>query len=76
MLKDGRSFQTACTTESRKYGTVSFEVCAVCVYRNGKRGKHGIEHSDYAAHKIFLNLKAVRGGYSGISGIEKEQVTA
>lgn len=70
LLKGGRSYKTTYTMQSQKYGSVSFEVRVVCVYKNGKRGKHGIEYFAYAVHKISLTLQAIHDDYRRRFGIE------
>ncbi len=56
--------------KSSDYGAVTFDVWVVCVYHNGKRGKHGRTYCAYVVHKVSLGLRAVYRDYRLRFGIE------
>lgn len=70
LLKGGKSYRTSYTMISQKYGAVTFGVRVVCVYKNGRFGKHGIEYFAYAVYKIPLKLRGIHDDYRKRFGIE------
>ncbi len=70
LLQGGKSYKTRYTMHSQDYGEVTFDVWVVCLYQNGKRGKHGRTYCAYVVHKVFLGLRAVYRDYRLRFGIE------
>lgn len=70
LLQGGRSYKTRYAMKSQVYGTVTFEVWVVCVYRNGKYGKHGREYFAYAVYRVNLGVRALHHDYRLRFGIE------
>ena len=70
LLQKGTSYKTQYTMTSQSYGTVTFAVWVVGVYRNGKHGKHGQEFYAYAVYKVSLGLRALHQDYRLRFGIE------
>jgi putative transposase len=70
LLQGGKSYKTLYTMKSNDYGTVTFDVWVVCVYQNGKRGKHGRRYYAYVAHQVRFGLRALHRDYRLRFGIE------
>lgn len=52
LLQRRKGYKTRYTMTSQVYGTVTCDVAVVCVYSNGKYGKHGREYFAYATYRI------------------------
>lgn len=70
LLQGGTSYKTSYTMTSQQYGSVTFEVWVVCVFHNGRHGKHGRTYCAYAVHQVSLRLRAVYQDYRLRFGIE------
>ncbi len=53
-----------------KDDSVTFDLWIICKYKNGKRGKHGIEYFAYVAHRVKTSLTYLHQDYRKIFGIE------
>jgi putative transposase len=70
LLQGRKSYKTRYTMTSQQYGSVTFDVCVVCVYLNGTRGKHGREYVAYVVHRVSLGPRALYHDYRRRFGIE------
>lgn len=70
LLHGGKSYKTRYTMKSQTYGAVTFEVWVVCLYRNGKQGKHGREYLAFAVSQIQMGIRQVYQDYRRRFGIE------
>ncbi len=70
LLQGGKSYKTTYTMKSNEYGAVTFDVFVVCVYSNGKYGKHGREYFAYVVYRVPLGLRALHQDYRRRFGIE------
>lgn len=70
LLQTDRSYKTEYTMTSKLYGTVTFAVWVVGIYRNGKHGKHGHTFYAYAVYQVSLGLRALHQDYRLRFGIE------
>ncbi len=70
LLQGGKSYKTRYTMTSQKYGSVTFDVWVVCIYLNGRHGKHGRQYLAYAVHRVSLRPRALYQDYRRRFGIE------
>jgi len=70
LLQGGKSYKTHYTMKSKTYGEVTFDVWVICVYHNGKQGKHGRTYCAYVVHTVELRLRALYHDYRRRFGIE------
>jgi len=70
LLNGGKSYKTRYTMTSQTYGSVTFDVWVVCVYLNGRHGKHGRQYLAYAVHRVPFGLRALYQDYRRRFGIE------
>ncbi len=70
LLQGGTSYKTRYPMKSADYGEVTFDVWVVCVYHNGRHGKHGRTYYAYVVHQVELRLRAVYRDYRRRFGIE------
>lgn len=70
LLQGGRSHKTRYTMKSHEYGEVTFDVWVVCIYHNGRHGKHGRTYCAYVVHQVTLGLRALYQDYRHRFGIE------
>ncbi len=70
LLQGGKGYKTRYTMTSQMYGTATFDVAVVCVYSNGKYGKHGREYVAYATYRVTLGLRSLYHDYRRRFGIE------
>jgi hypothetical protein len=70
LLKGGKSYKTKYTMVSQTYGSVTVEVWIVCIYLNGRHGKHGRQYFAYAAHRVPFGPRALYHDYRRRFGIE------
>ncbi len=70
LLQGGTSYKTRYTMKSADYGEVTCDVWVVCVYHNGRHGKHGRTYCAYVVHQVDLRLRAVYHDYRLRFGIE------
>ncbi len=69
-LKGRKSYQTTHTMNKGSYNEITFDLCIICTYRKGKRGKHGIEYLAYVVYKVDINLDYISEDYRKRFGIE------
>jgi len=69
-LKGRKSYQTTHTMNKGKDNEITFDLCIICTYRKGKRGKHGIEYLAYVVYKVDINLDYISEDYRKRFGIE------
>lgn len=70
LIQKGKGYKTRYTMTSPVYGTVTFDVAVVCVYSNGRYGKHGREYFVYATYRVPLGLRSLYHDYRRRFGIE------
>jgi len=70
LLQTSKSYKTRYTMTSQEYGSVTFDVWVVGVYRQGKYGKQGREFFAYAVFQIPLGLRRLYHDYRLRFGIE------
>jgi putative transposase len=70
LIKEKRTRTTTYTMNSSEYGSVTFDVCVVCVYSKGKYGKNGTEVFAYAVHRVTARPHQVYKDYRKRFGIE------
>ncbi len=77
-LKGKKSYKTTHTMNEGKDNEVTFPLWVVCLpsnggkYRQGKRGKHGVEYLAYVVYKVDINLNYIYQDYRKRFGIERE----
>ncbi len=69
-LKGRKSYQTTHTMNKGKDNEITFDLCIICTYRKGKRGKHGIEYLAYVVYKVDIHLDYISEDYRKRFGIE------
>lgn len=69
-LKGKKSYKTNHTMNQGSYNEITFDLCIICRYRKGKRGKHGIEYLAYVIYKVDINLDYISEDYRKRFGIE------
>ena len=69
-LKGKKSYKTTHTMNEGKENEVTFPLWIVCKYRQGKRGKYGIEYLAYVAYKVDISLNYIYQDYRQRFGIE------
>ena len=69
-LQGRKSYQTTHTMNLGKDNEVTFDVCVICKYRQGKRGKFGVEYLAYVVHKLDISLDYIHQDYRKRFGIE------
>jgi len=55
-LKGRKSYKTTHTINEGKDNEVTFPLWIICKYRQGKRGKFGIEYLAYVVYKVDISL--------------------
>ncbi len=70
LIRGRRSYKTSYTLNSDQYGSVTFIVGIVCIYKKGKRRSHGREFFVYAIYKVKLSLHSIHDDYRLRFGIE------
>ena len=69
-LKGKKSYKTTHTMNEGKDNEVTFPLWIVCKYRQGKRGKYGIEYLAYVVYKVDISLNYIYQDYRKRFGIE------
>ena len=69
-LKGKKSYKTTYTMNQNKDNEITFDLCIICRYGKGKRGKHGIEYLAYVVYKVDINLDYILEDYRKRFGIE------
>ena len=62
-LKGKKSYKTTHTMNAGKDNEVTFPLWVVCKYRQGKRGKFGIEYLAYVVYKVDISLDYIYQDY-------------
>lgn len=70
LLKGRKSYGCPYTIRSQKHGTVTVQMRVVCNYHKGHRGKHGVQYSLYAVHRVSVALHQLHHHYKDRFGIE------
>ena len=70
LLRGRRSYRTTYTLNSKKYGSVTFEIWIICTYKKGKRRSFGREFFAYGVHQVRLSLQVIHDDYRLRFGIE------
>ena len=65
-----KSYKTSHIMNAGKDNEVTFPLWVVCKYRQGKRGKYGIEYLAYVVYKVTIGLDYVYQDYRRRFGIE------
>ena len=69
-LKGKKSYSTTHTMNEGKDNEVTFPLWVVCKYRQGKRGKYGVEYLAYVVYKVDISLDYLSQDYRQRFGIE------
>lgn len=69
-LKGRKSYKTTHTIQRGKDNEVTFPLWIICKYRQGKRGKFGIEYLAYVVYKVDISLDYIYQDYRKRFGIE------
>lgn len=69
-LKGRKSYKTTHTMNEGKDNEATFPLWVVCKYRQGKRGKFGIEYLAYVVYKVDISLDYIYQDYRKRFGIE------
>ena len=69
-LKGRKSYKTTHTMNEGKDNEVTFPLWVICKYRQGKRGKFGIEYLAYVVYKVDIGLNYIYQDYRQRFGIE------
>lgn len=69
-LKGKKSYKTTHTMNKGKDNEAIFSLWILCKYRQGKRGKYGIEYLAYVVHKVEIRLNYLHQDYRKRFGIE------
>ena len=69
-LKGKKSYKTTHTMNEGKDNEVTFPLWVVGKYRQGKRGKHGVEYLAYVVYKVDISLDYLYQDYRKRFGIE------
>ena len=69
-LKGKKSYKTTHTMNEGKDNEVTFPLWIVCKYRQGKRGKYGVEYLAYVVYKVEIGLNYIYQDYRKRFGIE------
>ncbi len=68
-LKGKKSYKTTHTMNKGKDNEATFPLWILCKYRQGKRGKYGIEYLAYVVHKVEIRLNYIHQDYRKRFGI-------
>lgn len=69
-LKGRKSYKTTHTMNEGKDNEVTFPLWVICKYRQGKRGKFGVEYLAYVVDKVDIGLNYIYQDYRQRFGIE------